>query len=196
MNSLVNVRQMVSSVRRFDTNRFDCVATFRAAAAAAAASTQTSGSLRASARQESWNWLWPSTPTPLAWRSPSGPAGTSPTGTPGGRSVIREDNTVHSLHRVHRDLFLFWEEEEEGGSGILHQNLSIVQFVLVCRYVKLYMLPGNGGKMKTTCKKNTTHPVFNEVLKVKLYLSVVKHQFVLSRDEIKQRSLLVPDSTT
>ncbi|XP_077949302.1 synaptotagmin-like protein 3 isoform X2 [Gasterosteus aculeatus] len=32
-------------------------------------------------------------------------------------------------------------------------------------YVKLYMLPGNGGKMKTTCKKNTTHPVFNEVLK-------------------------------
>ncbi|KAM8831210.1 synaptotagmin-like protein 3 isoform 1-T2 [Spinachia spinachia] len=32
-------------------------------------------------------------------------------------------------------------------------------------YVKLYMLPGNGGKMKTTSKKNTTHPVYNEVLK-------------------------------
>ncbi|XP_062415580.1 synaptotagmin-like protein 3 [Pungitius pungitius] len=32
-------------------------------------------------------------------------------------------------------------------------------------YVKLYMLPGNGGKMKTSYKKNTTHPVYNEVLK-------------------------------
>ncbi|XP_054474658.1 synaptotagmin-like protein 3 [Anoplopoma fimbria] len=31
-------------------------------------------------------------------------------------------------------------------------------------YVKLYMLPGKSGKMKTTVKKNTTDPVYNEVL--------------------------------
>ncbi|XP_034383840.1 synaptotagmin-like protein 3 isoform X2 [Cyclopterus lumpus] len=32
-------------------------------------------------------------------------------------------------------------------------------------YVKLYMRPGKSGKMKTTVKKNTTDPVYNEVLK-------------------------------
>ncbi|XP_070782073.1 synaptotagmin-like protein 3 [Enoplosus armatus] len=32
-------------------------------------------------------------------------------------------------------------------------------------YVKLYMLPEKSGKMKTTVKKNTTDPVYNEVLK-------------------------------
>ncbi|XP_075940600.1 synaptotagmin-like protein 3 [Anarhichas minor] len=32
-------------------------------------------------------------------------------------------------------------------------------------YVKLFMLPGKSGKMKTTVKKNTTDPVYNEVLK-------------------------------
>ncbi|XP_078131354.1 synaptotagmin-like protein 3 [Sander vitreus] len=31
--------------------------------------------------------------------------------------------------------------------------------------VKLYMLPGKSDKMKTTVKKNTTDPVYNEVLK-------------------------------
>ncbi|XP_029318426.1 synaptotagmin-like protein 3 isoform X1 [Cottoperca gobio] len=35
-----------------------------------------------------------------------------------------------------------------------------------CRpYVKLYVLPGNSSKMKTTVKKNTTDPVYNEVFK-------------------------------
>ncbi|XP_068433540.1 synaptotagmin-like protein 3 [Clinocottus analis] len=32
-------------------------------------------------------------------------------------------------------------------------------------YVKLYIMPGKSGKMKTTVKKNTTDPVYNEVLK-------------------------------
>lgn len=35
------------------------------------------------------------------------------------------------------------------------------------RYVKFYVLPEKSGKMKTTVKKNTTDPVYNEVLKVK-----------------------------
>ncbi|XP_042358880.1 synaptotagmin-like protein 3 isoform X2 [Plectropomus leopardus] len=35
-------------------------------------------------------------------------------------------------------------------------------------YVKLNMLPGKSSKMKTTVKKNTTDPVFNEVLKYRI----------------------------
>ncbi|XP_037605798.1 synaptotagmin-like protein 3 [Sebastes umbrosus] len=35
-------------------------------------------------------------------------------------------------------------------------------------YVKLYMMPGKSGKMKTTVKKNTTDPVYNEVLKYRI----------------------------
>uniref|UniRef100_A0A7N6ABR6 Synaptotagmin-like 3 n=1 Tax=Anabas testudineus TaxID=64144 RepID=A0A7N6ABR6_ANATE len=34
-------------------------------------------------------------------------------------------------------------------------------------YIKLYVLPEKSGKMKTSVKKNTTDPVYNEVLKVK-----------------------------
>ncbi|XP_018517220.1 synaptotagmin-like protein 3 isoform X1 [Lates calcarifer] len=35
-------------------------------------------------------------------------------------------------------------------------------------YVKLYVLPERSGKMKTAVKKNTTDPVFNEVLKYQI----------------------------
>ncbi|XP_039981593.1 synaptotagmin-like protein 3 [Xiphias gladius] len=35
-------------------------------------------------------------------------------------------------------------------------------------YVKLFVLPEKGGKMKTTVKKNTTDPVYNEVLKYQI----------------------------
>lgn len=37
----------------------------------------------------------------------------------------------------------------------------------LCRFVKLCVLPEKSAKMKTAVKKNTTDPVFNEVLKVK-----------------------------
>lgn len=39
--------------------------------------------------------------------------------------------------------------------------------LVMFRYVKLYVLPDKNSKMKTAVKKNTTHPVYNEVLKVK-----------------------------
>uniref|UniRef100_A0A3Q3LD84 C2 domain-containing protein n=1 Tax=Mastacembelus armatus TaxID=205130 RepID=A0A3Q3LD84_9TELE len=35
-------------------------------------------------------------------------------------------------------------------------------------YIKLHVLPEKGGKMKTTVKKNTTDPVYNEVLKYQI----------------------------
>lgn len=41
------------------------------------------------------------------------------------------------------------------------------------RYIKLHVLPEKSGKMKTTVKKNTTNPVYNEVLKVKRKMLVV-----------------------
>uniref|UniRef100_A0A3Q3VPV8 C2 domain-containing protein n=1 Tax=Mola mola TaxID=94237 RepID=A0A3Q3VPV8_MOLML len=40
--------------------------------------------------------------------------------------------------------------------------------MLLFRYVKLYILPDKNGKLKTTVKKNTTDPVYNEVLKVRM----------------------------
>lgn len=39
--------------------------------------------------------------------------------------------------------------------------------LVMFRYVKLHVLPDKNSKMKTAVKKNTTHPVYNEVLKVK-----------------------------
>lgn len=41
------------------------------------------------------------------------------------------------------------------------------------RFIKLYVLPEKSGKMKTTVKKNTTNPVYNEVLKVQRKMLVV-----------------------
>lgn len=46
------------------------------------------------------------------------------------------------------------------------QHPACVVFLL-CSYVKLTVLPEKSGKMKTAVKKNTTDPVFNEVLTVK-----------------------------
>lgn len=38
----------------------------------------------------------------------------------------------------------------------------------LCRYVKLYVLPDKSSKLKTSVKRNTTDPIYNELVKVKI----------------------------
>lgn len=53
------------------------------------------------------------------------------------------------------------------------------------------MLPEKNSKMKTTVKKNTTHPVYNEVLKVKRKKKLVMVASLVSNILINQLSVWV-----
>lgn len=78
---------------------------------------------------------------------------------PRSRSVTRKDNKYSALHRAWYDPILLCDSPSKP------QHPACV--IALYRCVKLYVLPEKSGKMKTTVKKNTTDPVYNEVFKVK-----------------------------
>lgn len=54
--------------------------------------------------------------------------------------------------------------------------LFLKQKLVICRYVKTYLLPDRtrGGKRKTKVKKHTTNPTFDETLKVALMILLIR----------------------